>query len=130
MRVCVCVCEQRIRTELGENELDISGYLIMPIQRIPRYILLLEDFRKHTKEDHPDYESLGSAIELVKKVAQDVNEAIRIAENMNKLIVIQARLQGCKIVRGRLSLSHTRTHARPYAYSVADFCRIESNRWR
>jgi len=28
----------------------------MPVQRIPRYKLLLTELLKHTPEDHPDYE--------------------------------------------------------------------------
>jgi hypothetical protein len=30
----------------------------MPVQRIPRYQLLLRDLLKHTEKDHNDYESL------------------------------------------------------------------------
>jgi hypothetical protein len=40
-----------------ENK-DIFAYLIMPVQRIPRYQLLLRDLLKHTEKDHNDYESL------------------------------------------------------------------------
>lgn len=37
---------------------DIFAYMIMPVQRIPRYQLLLRDLLKHTDKDHVDYESL------------------------------------------------------------------------
>lgn len=40
-----------------ENK-DIFAYLIMPVQRIPRYQLLLRDLLKHTEKDHNDFESL------------------------------------------------------------------------
>ena len=38
-------------------------YLITPVQRIPRYILLLKDIIKKTPEDHPDYPQLVQAEE-------------------------------------------------------------------
>ncbi|ELR23936.1 RhoGEF domain containing protein [Acanthamoeba castellanii str. Neff] len=45
-----------------ENK-DIFAYLIMPVQRIPRYQLLLRDLLKHTEKDHNDFESLQKAEE-------------------------------------------------------------------
>ena len=32
--------------------LDLMGYLITPVQRLPRYKLLLEDLLRNTPEDH------------------------------------------------------------------------------
>ncbi|KAG9288484.1 hypothetical protein G9A89_015690 [Geosiphon pyriformis] len=45
------------------NRLDLSDYLIMPIQRITRYKLLLQELKNHTTESHPDYEDLTHALE-------------------------------------------------------------------
>lgn len=36
------------------------------VQRIPRYVLLLEDLLRHTEEDHPDYKPLTLVIEIIK----------------------------------------------------------------
>ena len=36
----------------------LESYLIMPIQRIPRYNLLLEDLVMHTWPEHPDYDAV------------------------------------------------------------------------
>eukprot|EP00124_Ichthyophonus_hoferi_P003939 Ihof_evm4s383 gene=Ihof_evmTU4s383 len=38
---------------------DLSDLLICPVQRIPRYVLLLEQIIKYTPEDHPDYLDLN-----------------------------------------------------------------------
>ena len=35
----------------------IDDYLIMPMQRIPRYVLLLQQLQKHTHKDDPSYQS-------------------------------------------------------------------------
>jgi len=44
------------------NQLDFASFLIMPIQRIPRYVLLLQDLFKHTRKSHPDYVSLKKVL--------------------------------------------------------------------
>lgn len=38
--------------------MDIDSYLIKPIQRPPKYMLLLRDYKKHLPENHPDYKRL------------------------------------------------------------------------
>ena len=44
-------------------------YLIAPVERIPRYVLLLKDIIKKTPEDHPDYPQLVQAEEKMVGVA-------------------------------------------------------------
>ncbi len=73
---------------------DISSYLILPIQRIPRYALLLDSLIKVTFRDHPDFEELSSAYLTMKNVAITINEQIRIAENYQKILEIQQLIYG------------------------------------
>lgn len=49
----------------------------MPVQRIPRYVLLLEDLMKHTPADHSDMHHLQIALKTVQEIAITVNEAVR-----------------------------------------------------
>lgn len=55
------------------KKLDLFSYLIKPIQRIPRYVLLTEAVIKHTSDMHPDYANLQKAMGLFKSVADYVN---------------------------------------------------------
>lgn len=55
--------------------LDLSAYLIMPIQRIPRYEMLLNELLRNTPVTHIDYNEINSALHAVKKIALDVNQA-------------------------------------------------------
>eukprot|EP01130_Rhizamoeba_saxonica_P009631 TRINITY_DN3927_c0_g1_i1.p1 TRINITY_DN3927_c0_g1~~TRINITY_DN3927_c0_g1_i1.p1 ORF type:complete len:420 (-),score=69.37 TRINITY_DN3927_c0_g1_i1:387-1646(-) len=71
--------------------LDLRSYLIMPIQRIPRYRMLLEEIVEKTNQDHPDYQDLVTVLELVKQVADKVNTAVTEAENMDKLYRISKK---------------------------------------
>ena len=46
--------------------LDLRAYLIQPVQRVPRYRLLLIELLKHTRESHPDWADLNAALENVR----------------------------------------------------------------
>eukprot|EP01130_Rhizamoeba_saxonica_P010181 TRINITY_DN4171_c0_g1_i1.p1 TRINITY_DN4171_c0_g1~~TRINITY_DN4171_c0_g1_i1.p1 ORF type:complete len:945 (+),score=215.29 TRINITY_DN4171_c0_g1_i1:19-2853(+) len=73
--------------------LPLEAYLIMPIQRIPRYRLLLEDYIKDTEEDHPDYDVLLKSLEQLKIVADDVNRSVEEHENQMKLFEISKKFE-------------------------------------
>ncbi|KAL2918478.1 hypothetical protein HK105_201879 [Polyrhizophydium stewartii] len=70
----------------------LQTFLIEPVQRIPRYKLLLEDLVKHTPENHPDYGDLNKALKRISEVATFVNEEIRKHENVLQIIEIQKNL--------------------------------------
>ena len=64
----------------------LDSLLIAPIQRIPRYTLLLSEIKKHTPEGHPDQVNLDKAIPLLQEVADYINKNILLAENRAKLL--------------------------------------------
>lgn len=67
----------------------LESLLITPIQRIPRYNLLLADLIKNTPEDHPDLPKLKEALKRMIEMAEQVNLAVKFTENKKKLIQIQ-----------------------------------------
>lgn len=82
-----------IEANLGRPEnkgLSLASYLIMPIQRIPRYKLLLDELLRNTGESHPDYAGLVKSQELVSSVAKHVNDAMHATENRNTILRIQS----------------------------------------
>jgi hypothetical protein len=76
------------------ENLEISSFLILPVQRIPRYVLLLQDLFKSTPESHGDYQNLKKALEKMQSVAEYVNEKKREAENLNNTLLIWGKLSG------------------------------------
>lgn len=79
----------------------LDSYLIRPIQRIPRYSLLLQDLINNSEEADPDLPNLKKAHDLMKDVGQAINESIKINENFTKVIAIQESLvfpKGVQIV--------------------------------
>ena len=69
----------------------LESLLIMPIQRIPRYRLLLEELRKKTPSSHPGYDALNAALSEVNDAAVHLNETIRRRENREKLSELSER---------------------------------------
>lgn len=67
----------------------LESLLITPIQRIPRYNLLLADLIKNTPEGHPDLQNLKDSLKKMIEMAEQVNLAIKFTENKKKLIQIQ-----------------------------------------
>ena len=77
--------------EAGGNT-ALHHLLIMPIQRIPRYNMLLGDIIKNTDESHPDYKNLISALESTKKVANHLNESVREYEAEKSMMDLAERM--------------------------------------
>lgn len=93
---------KQLRTYLAEQQqrlgMDLNSYLIMPVQRIPRYELLLKELLKHTPQSHAEWPELQEALEKVHAVAQCVNERQRQAERMAQLVDLQIKITGCDTV--------------------------------
>lgn len=86
------LAEKKVDPHLNGQELP--AFLIMPIQRLPRYVMLLEDLLRNTPKDHPDFVDLTTALSKVQSVADYVNEKKREAENVNLVLDVQSRLSG------------------------------------
>jgi len=53
--------------------LDVGSYLILPVQRIMRYVMLFEELLKFTKKTHPDCNNIEVAHERFKSMADFIN---------------------------------------------------------
>ena len=83
--------EQRCRlSALNSKNYDMESFLVQPVQRVPRYILLLRELLKHTPSDHPDHAGLVQALERAQRVAELLNTRRRQGENASEY----ARLRG------------------------------------
>jgi len=52
------MCSDFDRDLTAKNGLRISDVLIMPVQRLPRYIMLFNTLQKYTKPTHPEHDKL------------------------------------------------------------------------
>jgi hypothetical protein len=76
------------------QSLKLESLLITPVQRIPRYRLLLQDLLKHTKETHPDFAKLKDVCGRIDEMAEYINDHLKAQENTRKLLEIQKGLTG------------------------------------
>jgi len=64
------------------HEMDLlESLLITPVQRIPRYEMLLKDLLKHTWPSHPDHQDLVLALSKIQSTAKYNNTKISEAKN-------------------------------------------------
>jgi hypothetical protein len=76
------------------GNLPIQHHLIGPIQRIPRYRLLLEAYLKRLSEDSNDRADTELALQIVSKAAEHANEAMRRIAGFKKLLEVQEQIKG------------------------------------
>lgn len=56
--------------------LDLGAFLLTPVQRIPRYILLLKQLLKYTDETHPDFHHVNVCLDRLKNFLERLNDSI------------------------------------------------------
>jgi len=81
-------------TLLKKDNLDLMSYMIMPVQRVPRYVLLLKELKRNTLPSQPAFDSINKALAQITLTAAHINESKRQIENMNTLFEIQHRISG------------------------------------
>jgi len=81
------------QTKKELEDLDLNDLLIMPVQRIPRYIMLLKEIRKFTPLHHPDYHHIDRALDAMKTFADSVNHK---SGARQKVLLLEDRILGFK----------------------------------
>ena len=74
--------------------LSFESFLIMPVQRVPRYVMLLMDLLKNTWNDHFDYNDIEAALKKMKETGDFINESKRNAEGSEKMKFLSTALSG------------------------------------
>eukprot|EP01102_Stenamoeba_stenopodia_P021236 TRINITY_DN84_c0_g2_i1.p1 TRINITY_DN84_c0_g2~~TRINITY_DN84_c0_g2_i1.p1 ORF type:complete len:937 (+),score=259.51 TRINITY_DN84_c0_g2_i1:113-2923(+) len=85
--------------ELQQNNLrtvglSLESYLIMPVQRFPRYVMLLQELMKNTPVVHDDWDSIRLASAKIKDIADTINQTKTRNEHLEKIIEIQKKIAG------------------------------------
>ncbi|XP_071401056.1 FYVE, RhoGEF and PH domain-containing protein 3-like isoform X1 [Centroberyx affinis] len=85
---------QNIQKQDVCGNLTLQHHMLEPVQRIPRYELLLKDYLKKLPDDALDRKDTEKALELISTAANHSNAAIRKMEKMHKLLEVYERLGG------------------------------------
>ncbi len=74
--------------------IDLMSLLILPVQRVPRYELLLKELIRVTPVAHPERAAHDTALQKIQQIAIHINEAKRSVEQLTVLLRVQNRLAG------------------------------------
>uniref|UniRef100_A0A8C9T6L2 FYVE, RhoGEF and PH domain containing 3 n=1 Tax=Scleropages formosus TaxID=113540 RepID=A0A8C9T6L2_SCLFO len=85
---------QNVQKQEVCGNLTLQHHMLEPVQRIPRYELLLKDYLRKLPDDALDRRDAQNALELISTAANHSNAAIRKMEKMNKLLEVYERLGG------------------------------------
>uniref|UniRef100_A0A8I3W661 Phosphatidylinositol-3,4,5-trisphosphate dependent Rac exchange factor 2 n=1 Tax=Callithrix jacchus TaxID=9483 RepID=A0A8I3W661_CALJA len=76
------------------TDVPLEGYLVTPIQRICKYPLILKELLKRTPRKHSDYAAVMEALQAMKAVCSNINEAKRQMEKLEVLEEWQSHIEG------------------------------------
>ncbi|XP_010626810.1 FYVE, RhoGEF and PH domain-containing protein 4 isoform X2 [Fukomys damarensis] len=74
------------------GSLSLQHHMLEPVQRIPRYEMLLKDYLRKLPSDSPDWSDAKKSLEIISTAASHSNSAIRKMENLKKLLEIYEML--------------------------------------
>jgi hypothetical protein len=65
--------DEQLQKQTSVSGATLGSLLIMPIQRIPRYVMLLRELMKNTWAGHPDFAGIANSVQLFEGIANEVN---------------------------------------------------------
>uniref|UniRef100_A0A8C8I354 FYVE, RhoGEF and PH domain containing 4a n=1 Tax=Oncorhynchus tshawytscha TaxID=74940 RepID=A0A8C8I354_ONCTS len=83
---------QDIQSQEACGCLTLQHHMLEPVQRVPRYEMLLKDYLKKLPQDDPDHRDAEKSLNIIAMAATHSNSAIRKSENLKKLLEIYEML--------------------------------------
>eukprot|EP01134_Creolimax_fragrantissima_P005194 CFRG5194T1 len=71
--------------------LPMRSFMITPIQRVPRYKMLFEDYLKHLPAESKDHSLVQKALNITCEVATAVNNAVKERQNVEQLLLAKTK---------------------------------------
>lgn len=87
------ISRQETRPEVSNK---LSSLLISPVQRIPRYLLLLKELKASTPKSSYAYTELEEAVKEMNNIVEHIETLMKEQENIGRMIKIQRCLQNGK----------------------------------
>ncbi|CAK6960158.1 FYVE%2C RhoGEF and PH domain-containing protein 4a isoform X1 [Scomber scombrus] len=79
---------QEIQSQEVCGSLTLQHHMLEPVQRVPRYEMLLKDYLKKLPQDDSDRRDAEKSLEIIATAATHSNSAIRKSDNLKKLLEI------------------------------------------
>jgi len=105
------------------RNLELSDMLIQPVQRIPRYLLLLKEYMKFTPENHADSELVPKIVNHLNRVLTNINSLKRKSVNESKSRFLVQEVSGANLdgltdysMEGELVRTHVHFQKKVYVF--------------
>ncbi|XP_066446321.1 FYVE, RhoGEF and PH domain-containing protein 4 isoform X2 [Eleutherodactylus coqui] len=83
---------EEIQREGKCGSLTLQHHMLEPVQRIPRYEMLLKDYLRKLPQDSLDRKDTENSLEIISTAASHSNTAIRKMESLKKLLMVYEML--------------------------------------
>jgi len=94
--VAACEMQESCFGSHGGGQKTLKDYLIQPVQRVPRYKMLLAEIIKLTPPGHVDHDNLHKAEGIVSGVAASLNDDMKQIELSKKTIDVMTQFDALK----------------------------------
>lgn len=81
------------------QHLKLQHYMLKPVQRLPQYKLLLEDYLKHLDPDSPDFDDTTQALNIVSEAAEHANNTVKQGDKFQRMLRLQSRLGDWELIK-------------------------------
>ncbi|KAK9496513.1 hypothetical protein O3M35_013207 [Rhynocoris fuscipes] len=80
------------------KSLNLKHYMLKPVQRIPQYRLLLQNYINHVRAGSDEHSDAIKALQIIQQVLSHTNDTLNL-DNLSKLLQIQAKLGTHEIIK-------------------------------
>jgi len=81
------------------QNLKLKHFMLKPVQRLPQYRLLLEDYLKHLEPESSDFDDTTKALSIVSEVAEHANNTVKKGDSFQRLLHLQSRLGDFELIK-------------------------------
>ena len=81
------------------GNLKLNMHMLKPVQRLPQYRLLLNDYVKHQDECFEDFKSTHEALKIVSEATQKANSQLKLGEQFQKMLKLQSRIGEFELIQ-------------------------------
>ncbi|XP_066922392.1 FYVE, RhoGEF and PH domain-containing protein 4-like isoform X1 [Clytia hemisphaerica] len=83
---------EELQKDPRSEHLSLQHHMLEPIQRVPRYKLLLADYLKRLPEDSNDQKDTRAALTIISKAAESSNNSMKENKKFTRLLEIEDRI--------------------------------------
>jgi len=81
------------------QNLKLKHFMLKPVQRLPQYKLLLDDYLKHLDPESVDFDDTTQALSIVTEAAEHANNTVKQGDKFQQMLRLQSRLGDMELIK-------------------------------